>query len=99
MQASTSRWTIAIDNLETRLRVGIWDHEREFQPVRVNLSMACCSAAEVPAAGAPDYRRIARWITEEWPRQPHTPLLETRLREMMDYVFGFDVRIAWLDVA
>lgn len=99
MHASTSRWTIAIDNLETRLRVGIWDHEREFQPVRVNLAMACGAVAEAPTAGAPDYRRIARWITEEWSRQPHTLLLETRLRELMDYVFGCDARIAWLDVA
>ena len=95
-----SPWTIAITNLETRLRVGIWDHEREFQPVRINLSMAA-GTDRVPqsAIDCLDYQPILQWITGQWPRQPHTPLLETRLRELLDFVFRFDARIAWLDVA
>jgi len=83
---------IAITNLETRLRVGIWQHEREFQPVRVNLIMSAGGRCF-------EHRPIVRWITEEWPAAPHTPLLETRLRELMDFVFACDSGIVWLDVA
>jgi dihydroneopterin aldolase len=83
---------VAITNLETRLRVGIWDHERAFQPVRVNLIMSL-------GEGCVDYRPVVRWIKEEWPRAPHTPLLETRLRELMDFVFAWAPGIAWLDAA
>jgi dihydroneopterin aldolase len=83
---------VAITNLETRLRVGIWQHEREFQPVRVNLIMSA-------GGGCIDHRPIVRWIKEEWPAAPHTPLLETRLRELMDVVFASDPGIMWLDAA
>lgn len=83
---------IAITNLETRLRVGIWQHEREYQPVRVSLVMSA-------GGGCIDYQPIVRWIREEWPAAPHTPLLETRLRELMDFVFASDPAIVWLDVA
>ena len=93
-------WTVTIDNLETQLRVGIWDHEREHQPVRVTMSLG-------PAEGGPEAREpgcvncqpIRQWITNEWPQHAHTPLLETRLRELMAFVFAFDARIGWLDAA
>ena len=93
-------WTVTIDNLETQLRVGIWDHEREHQPVRVTMSLG-------PADGGPEAREpgcvncqpIRHWITNEWPQHAHTPLLETRLRELMAFVFAFDTRIGWLDAA
>ena len=88
-------WSVDIANLETRLRVGIWEHELEPQPVRVNLSMSYAAAPD----GCLDYQPILHWITGQWPREPHTPLLETRLRELMGFVFRFDTRIAWLDVA
>ena len=39
--------TVTITNLETRLRVGIWDHEREFQPIRINLSLHAIDAARL----------------------------------------------------
>lgn len=78
------------------MRVGIWDAERELQPVRVDLSMS-------PGAGTgrsgPDYRGIRDWIMVQWPQAPHTPLLETRLRELMDFVFAYDTRIGWVDAA
>jgi len=83
---------VAITNLETRLRVGIWEHERQFQPVRVNLTMSA-------GGGCIDHRPIVRWIREQWPAAPHTPLLETRLRELTDFVFASDPGIVWLDVA
>jgi dihydroneopterin aldolase len=90
---------IAISNLDTRLRVGIWDHEREFQPVHVNLVMAPDANRLQPGGGGIDYRPIVRWVKEEWPNAPHTPLLETRLRELIDFVFASDLGVVWLDAA
>ncbi len=93
-------WTITIDNLETRLRVGIWEHERAAQPVRVCLSIAPAPGGAARAGSAClDQRTLVRWLTEEWPRQAHTALLETRLRELMAFVFGLDARIDWIDAA
>jgi dihydroneopterin aldolase len=86
--------TIAFSGLETRLRVGIWDHEREFQPVCVNLSLHARLSD-----GSLDSLAILRWITDEWPTSPHIPLLETRLRELMQFVFEFDTRIESVDIA
>ncbi len=90
---------IAISNLDTRLRVGIWDHEREFQPVHVNLVIVPDPHRFSPGGGGIDYRPIVRWVTEEWPEAPHTPLLETRLRELIDFVFASDLGVTWLDAA
>ena len=90
---------IAISNLDTRLRVGIWDHEREFQPVHVNLVMAPDAARLQPGGGGIDYRQIVQWVKDEWPRAPHTPLLETRLRELIGFVFACDLDVEWLDAA
>ena len=93
-------WTVTIDNLETQLRVGIWDHEREHQPVRVTMSLGpAAGALEVRESGCVNCQPIMHWITEEWPLHAHTPLLETRLRELMAFVFAFDPRIGWLDAA
>lgn len=93
-------WKVTIDNLETQLRVGIWDHEREHQPVRVTMSVGPApSVLNARESGCVNCQPIMHWITDEWPRQPHTPLLETRLCELMAFVFAFDPRIDWLDAA
>lgn len=94
MTARMPSCSIAFTGLETRLRVGIWDHEREFQPVRVSLSLRARLSD-----GSLDSLAIPRWITGEWPKSPHIPLLETRLRELMQFVFEFDPRIEWADIA
>jgi dihydroneopterin aldolase len=100
MQGRAAPWSVTIDNLETRLRVGIWDHEREHQPVRVTVSVGPAPGAlHGQEPGGVSCQPIMHWIAEEWPHQPHTPLLETRLRELMAFVFAFDPRIGWLDAA
>jgi dihydroneopterin aldolase len=82
------------------LRVGIWDHEREFQPIRINLNCSFGADAVIASTGRlPDHQPIVAWITDEWPKTPHTPLLETRLCELMQFVFRFDPRIECIDVA
>lgn len=93
-------WTIEIADIETQLRVGIWDHEREVQPIRINLSLrAIAPVFPRSIEDCLNYEPICRWIIDEWPTHPHTPLLETKLRELMCFIFGFDARIEWIDVA
>lgn len=90
---------VAIANLETRLRVGIWDHERDFQPVQVDMVIATGASPLQHGGVCIDYRPIVQWIRKDWPRTPHLPLLETRLLELMAFVFGFEPAIEWLDAA
>lgn len=100
MKTQVIKWTIEIVNLETKLRVGIWDHEREFQPILINISIrAFASAYPESIEDCLDYQPICRWMTDEWPNQSHTPLIETKLHELMSYIFLFDSRVEWVDAA
>ncbi|PUA19819.1 dihydroneopterin aldolase [Glaciimonas sp. PCH181] len=100
MDTRVISWTIEVADINTQLRVGIWDHEREFQPIRINLSLrAIAPAFPDTIEDCLNYQPICRWITEEWPKQPHTPLLETKMRELMTFVFNFDARVEWVDLA
>jgi dihydroneopterin aldolase len=93
-------WTIEIADIVTALRVGIWEHERGFQPIRISMSVRAL-AAVIPQSidDCMNYEPICRWIVDTWPAQPHTPLLETKLRELLDFVFAHDARIEWVDIA
>ncbi|MFD2270791.1 dihydroneopterin aldolase [Undibacterium arcticum] len=92
-------WTIEVDEIQTQSRVGIWEHERELQPLRISLSLrAIAPAFPQSIEDCLNYEPVCRWITDEWPAQPHTPLLETRLRELMHFIFDYDARIEWVDV-
>lgn len=93
-------WTIEIANLATRLRVGIWEHERAHQPVTVNLSLRGL-APHAPSSidDCLNYEPICRWLIDAWPEHVHTPLLETKLLELLDFIFDTDPRIDWVDAA
>lgn len=93
-------WTIEIKGQKTQLRVGIWDHEREFQPIHINLTIrAILMASPQSIEDCLDYQPICQWIREEWPKQPHTLLLETKMRELLTFVFDFDSHIEWVDAS
>lgn len=93
-------WTIEVADIDTQLRVGIWDHERDFQPIRINLALrAIAPSSPRSIEDCLNYEPICRWIIDTWPKQPHTPLLETKIRELMDFIFDYDARIEWADVA
>lgn len=87
-------WSVRIERLRTQLRVGIHDHELGPQPVWVTLRLRGVAAATPSALDeCMDYAPLCRWITEHWPRTPHTPLLETRINELLAYVFDLDARV------
>ena len=91
--APRSRWTARVESLETRLRVGVYAHEHEPQPILVSLRISgLAEASPSTLAQCFDYEPICRWMLDEWPLSAHTPLLETRLNELLGRVFA-DSRI------
>lgn len=92
-------WSVKIERLETRLAVGIYEDEHEPQPVWVSVTLTGLAPA-VPddLGGCLDYEPLCRWLATEWPRTPHTPLLETRVNEIFDFAFGLDPRVQEVSV-
>lgn len=87
-------WTVRIERLETQLPVGIYAHEQDAQPVWVSLTATGeASAAPSSLGECFDYEPLCRWLTQAWPQSPHTPLLETRVNQVMAFVFGSDPRV------
>lgn len=100
MNSRVATWTVEVEDIEIQSRVGIWEHERELQPLRISLSLRGIAPA-VPQSieDCLDYQPICAWITDIWPTMPHTALLETKVRELMDFIFDFDHRIEWVSVS
>ena len=92
-------WSVKIERLETRLAVGIYEDEHEPQPVWVSVTLTGLAPA-VPddLDGCLDYEPLCRWLATEWPRTPHTPLLETRVNEIFSFAFGLDPRVQEVSV-
>jgi dihydroneopterin aldolase len=89
-----ARWTVRIERLETSLPVGIYDDERAVQPLWVSLTVSgLARACPERLDECFDYEPLCRWITQAWPGTPHTPLLETRVNELLAFVFGLDHRV------
>ena len=93
MMAPQSKWTVRVESLQTQLRVGVYEHEREPQPVLVSLRLSGLTET-FPSTLAQcfDYEPICRWVLDDWPQGAHTPLLETRLNELVGRLFA-DPRI------
>lgn len=92
-------WSVRIERLLTHLRVGVYPDEHDPQPVWVTLRLRGLAAACPAALGeCIDYEPLCRWVTEEWPRAPHTPLLETRINELAAFVFELDHRVQGVQV-
>ncbi len=92
--ALRSKWTIRVEELRTSLRVGIYEHELEPQPILLSLRISgLAETSPRSLAECFDYEPICRWALDEWPLSPHTPLLETRLNELIERVFNADKRI------
>lgn len=80
--------------MEIRLPVGIHADEVEPQPVWVSLAatgMAPASPGSLDQCF--DYEPLCRWLSDEWPRSPHTPLLEARINQLLAFLFGLDARV------
>lgn len=92
-------WTIRIDRMETHLSVGIHGDEQASQPMWVSLTASGMASATPDALDECfDYEPLCRWLTQVWPGTPHTPLLETRINQLLAFVFDLDPRVneAWV---
>ncbi|MCG3190440.1 MAG: hypothetical protein LKCHEGNO_03164 [Burkholderiaceae bacterium] len=87
-------WTVKVERMEIQLPVGI--HADEFEPQPVWVSLAATGMAPASPASLDqcfDYEPLCHWLSLEWPRTPHTPLLETRINQLLAFVFGLDARV------
>jgi len=94
-----STWTIKIDRMEIRLPVGIYADELEPQTVWVSVTATgAAKASPQSIEHCLDYEPLCHWLAEVWPNTPHTPLLETRINQLLGFVFGLDSRVetAWV---
>lgn len=92
--ALRAKWTVRVQQLQTRLRVGVHEHEQHLQPILLSLKISgLTETAPITLDQCLDCEPILRWALEEWPQSPHTPLLETRLNELVERVFNADKRI------
>lgn len=88
-------WTIKIERMEIHLPVGIYADELEPQPLWVSLTASgAASASPRSLDQCFDYEPLCHWLTQVWPRTPHTPLLETRIIQLLGFVFGLDERVS-----
>lgn len=95
----TATWSVRIERLLTQLRVGVYPDERDAQPVWVTLRLrGLASACPASLDECIDYEPLCRWITQEWPGTPHTPLLETRINELATFVFELDERVQGVQI-
>lgn len=94
-----ARWTIRVDRMPISLAVGVHPDEVEPQAMWVSVS-ASGDAAASPGTLTEciDYDPLCRWLTEVWPRTAHVRLLEIRINELLERVFGLDpaVQEAWV---
>ena len=92
-------WTMEIADLRTDSRVGIWPHELHPQPLRVSMTLRVVATAFPQTIDeCLDYEPLCKWICGAWSGNAHTPLLETRVRELTDFIFAYDGRIEWAAV-
>lgn len=92
--AVRSKWTVRVHQLKTSLRVGLGGHESEPQPITVSLTISGLAQTHPDdLQDCVDYEPICRWIEQDWPRSPHTDLLETRFNELVHHIFSLDKRI------
>jgi dihydroneopterin aldolase len=93
-------WTVQVANLETRLRVGIWEHEKSHQPVNISMIIEGLATGQPASIGeCINYEPICRWLIDDWPELPHTELIETRILELAQFIFDCDSRIWKVDLA
>lgn len=77
-------WSVFVDGLEARTRVGIHAHEHDApQPVIVDARLAYrCTPAEIDAQEWINYEQYCERLTQFLETKPHTRLLETLAVEL-----------------
>lgn len=95
--ALRTKWTVRVDGLQTLLAFG--DTLGERRPVVVSLLIGGLAPEEPGCVGdCFDAAPVCEWITSVWPKSAQTPLVETRVNELLHFLFAYDkrVRSAWV---
>ncbi|MBU3737869.1 MAG: hypothetical protein FGM55_02820 [Rhodoferax sp.] len=96
--ALRSKWTLRIDGIQTRLRIG--SESSEPRSVQVNLKVSgLLDTKPLLPEQCFDHEVMRRWITEIWPHSDATRLLESRVNELAGWVFSTDRRILEVSIA
>ena len=93
--AARTKWTLRIERLLTRLAF----HDGERRPVQVSVTLhGLADAAPRVPQDRIDLDAVCAWIAGEWRASAPAALLETRVNELIAFVFGFDRRVqeAWV---
>jgi len=95
--ALRAKWSIRIDELPTRLAFG--DEADAVQPVLVSLLIEGLAPDE-PGRREDcfDAAPVCDWITGSWTKSAATPLIETRVNQLLLFLFAHDRRVqsAWV---
>ncbi|WP_128002311.1 hypothetical protein [Piscinibacter defluvii] len=92
--ALRAKWTLRLEGVETKLAVGPPGKARQLRPVKVCLVInGLTPDVPVETADCLDHASICDWIVRQWPNSAPTPLLETRVIELLDFLFEFDKRV------
>lgn len=76
------------------MRVGCDPREHEPQRIFVNVTIEGNYAAKPKhLSECINYDLVYHKIMKEWPSRPHTQLLETRIAELLEYIFRSDERV------
>ena len=79
---------VALRNVPVRLRVGLYDFERD-RPQRVSVDVELYRKAggleQREFATCLDYARLHRYLVEEWPKRPHVELLEELAEDLIRF--------------
>lgn len=87
-------WVVRIQKLPVELAVGIYPHEQKPQPVLVDIEVhGRADADPLNLEGCLDYEPLCLWLRQTWAQTPHVPLLETRVNQLLAFLFAFDGRI------
>jgi dihydroneopterin aldolase len=98
--SSKRKWRINVKNMETRLRVGCTPEEHEPQRIFVNAVVEGeYDAVPQSIDQCINYDIIYARVVKEWPKLPHTVLLETRIRELLEHIFRMDDKVAYAKVS
>ena len=84
------RWELVIDEMETKLCVGICEHEQN-KPQRLLVSAHIL--ADYPARPASideclNYDLLHDLVVNQWPNRPQTELVETLVMELFEFIFN-----------
>lgn len=87
-------WVLRIQKLPIELAVGIYPHEQKPQPLLVDIEVRGHADADPhDLEGCLDYEPLCLWLRQEWAQSAHVSLLETRVNQLIAYLFALDDRI------